>query len=226
MKTVLLFLLCLAAFTSFGGEHSIEKFAGEWEVFVVIQGNKNFRPDYTCLFGADGVWRRIQADGKAEVQGKIVSTDGGVFLVSSTANGEAGQGKDKTVEGIPVAVVSDSVLELNNGLQPDMVMRFEKGSSHLKKGNVVGKWNLFQKDPENKNTRKAPFTVEFLENGSYVISNDPENSGTWRIEGAVLTLKNTNRQEGALWYQPRFFADGERLILNRMDAYVYGERVP
>lgn len=224
METVLLLLLCLAAFTSFGGEHPIEKFAGEWEVFVAIQGNKNFRPDYTYSFGADGVWRRIQADGKAEVQGKIVSTDSGVFLVASNAKAEAG--KDKTVEGIPVAVVSDSVLELNNGLQPDMVMRFEKGSSHLKKENVVGKWNLFQKYSEHKNIRKAPFTVEFLENGSYAISNDPENSGTWRIEGAVLILKNTNRQEGALWYQPRFFMDGGRLVLNRMDVYVYAERVP
>lgn len=224
MKPILLFPLCLAAFALFGGGRSIEKFVGEWEVFVAVQENKNFRPDYTCSFGADGVWRRILADGKAEVQGKIVSTDSGVFLVSS--NAEAEKGRDKTVEGIPVAVVSDSVLELNNGLQPEMAMRFEKGSSYLKKENVVGKWNLFQRDPEHENIRKAPFTVEFLENGSYAISNDPENSGTWRIEGALMILKNTNREEGALWHQARFFADGERLVLNRMDVYVYAERVP
>lgn len=42
----------------------------------------------------------------------------------------------------------------------------------------------------------------------------------------MLILKNTNRQEGALWYQPRFFMDGGRLVLNRMDVYVYAERVP
>ena len=99
------------------------------------------------------------------------------------------------------------------------------GSSYLKKENVVGKWNLFQRDPEHENIRKAPFTVEFLENGSYAISNDPENCGTWRIEGALMILKNTNREEGALGHQARFFADGERLVLNRMDVYVYAERV-
>lgn len=219
-KFILAILLTLTATISLYAqdEDLLKAFAGDWAVYVVIEGNKNFMHPYLYQFDQKGTWKMVQ-NGKEMRLGSVKVFENKFVLIP-----------EKAKHGIISTSLSQKRIEFRNEMQQHIFLCCEKVEDRKKiltPEQILKTWKIVQVLHGTGQKKNAPFTVTFLKDGSYnVTAGDEKNetdSGTWQIRDGLLYLTNRNTKPETLWYKAVFFADQDKLILNRMDTYCYAE---
>ncbi len=212
-----------------GEDEIVADYEGHWVVYIIVDEKKNLLADYSYRILGDGRWIKRDKIGE-ELIGTAYIIDGKMFFVpineKPDANGE--------IRSIPATSYKKDEIRLASTMQAGMFSLLVKGEHKdlMQKDDILGEWQLYQigKIEDEKVTRTAPFTLKFDTKGTYQIVNaddsvDTANSGSWEIKGGVLYLLNENKDESALWHNASFFLDGDKLVLNRLNFYVFGEKL-
>lgn len=237
MKFLFCLFLLLAGISAFADplpeEWNREELAGEWDVYIVNRRQKNLLADYHCRILPDGTAQLIAPDSaEPRLWGKMICDRGKLTLLlpeQESENREEGQAEKR---GLIAEYTDGGVIEFHSDFQPDLIFRLERRREKnvLTREWLTGSWSLFQKNLQTGEERRAPFELVFSADGSYSFTGEgaerlnKECAGTGQIENNRLFLKNRCRERDSLWFGAVFFRDDERLVLNRLDAFVRAER--
>lgn len=210
-----------------------DELVGEWDVYIVNHDEKNLLADYYCEIRTDGTVDLIMpAPGGKKVWGRMIYQQNRLTLQLPDQEVESRNGAKTEKRGLIAAYADRDVIEFRNDFQPDLTFRLERrrDDNKLTLEWLTGSWSLFQKNLQTGEERRAPFELVFSADGSYSFTGEgaerlnKECAGTGQIENNRLFLKNRCRERDSLWFGAVFFRDDERLVLNRLDAFVRAER--
>jgi len=95
---------------------------------------------------------------------------------------------------------------------------------------LAGTWQFWQKNLNTNEKRKANFKIIFSDKNDFTVQysdlQDKANpaSGNYHLENGFLILQPKQPSAHPFWEKPIFFFDGDILILNRQDIYVFGKK--
>jgi len=208
--------------------HSEPDLSGQWFVFLEAKGGIRFRTDYDCFIKKDKTWFFVRRmDGVTTFSGSLVFAENGLYLEPQTQKKKTG---DKLRQAVPVSVCSSSELRLIDPVFGSVLVFIPSQKLLPKNISLNGTWQFHQKDTESGEIRHAPFKIRLSENGVFTVSykneqkpDDPK-KGTYEFKDGILKLIPECSTSNPFWSTPVFFFYDSRLVMNRNDVYVYGER--
>ena len=215
-------------------ELSPERFAGEWNVYIVNNGEKNLLADYRCRIQTDGEIKRIVSDSNRVLHwGRIMFQGESLTLLLSEQKVKNKEGKQEEKRGIVGRVAGNDVIEFRNAFQPELVLHFERrrNDDALTSEWIVGTWTLVQMNLKTQEKRIAPYRLVFSKDGRCSFTGkdveqlNADCAGSYKMEKGVLLIENSCKEKDSLWFQPVFFRDGDQLTLNRLDVFIRAERL-
>ena len=230
-----------------------KKLIGEWQGFVMNEDIPVQVAETRFHFLSSGTWEILgdAADAEPEPQGWFKTGKDAMEMEKDEEENE--EAVEVEAEGekyklllqphaaavanenaaIQADLIDDTSFRIANPLDDKLALCFIKKESLTfpTPKSLAGKWTLKQTDPEDKETRVAPYFLLLKEDGSYSVEQPdtelPEEwaQGTYTISGIKVSLHNKFTGTG-LWRDTCFFLFGGTLRYNDSRYFVWCEKQP
>lgn len=202
---------------------------GKWFTYLEKNGVIVFRANYDCLIRDNTEWSFIDHEnGKIINSGSLIWVDDQLYL--GLRNKADKTKNDKSVSGIFVSSYSADEFRIHDTLTKTFLVFRKQPKQSSDDRKLRGTWQFWQKDLNTKEKRKANFKITFSDNNNFSVQhsdlqvNANPNSGTYHFNNGFLVLNPKQPSDHPFWEKPIFFFDGDILILNRQDIYVFGKK--